>query len=108
MAIFGRHELAKLPFSELPFSTPVGPVEGSPTAVKGLDGWPEHEYQRKVRFQVEMMESALEPRQSSLVIRLARLAAEIDIFQHGGSQSEGPEPFCISSAAIARFGATMR
>jgi DNA-binding transcriptional LysR family regulator len=44
----------------LPFVIPVFPVNGVPTRVKGLDGWPETNYERKVKFQVTLMESALE------------------------------------------------
>jgi DNA-binding transcriptional LysR family regulator len=46
--------------SDLPFVVPVMPVTGSPTRIRGLDGWPDDAYPRKVRFQVTLMESALE------------------------------------------------
>jgi len=45
---------------DLPFVVPINPVQGSPTGVKGLDGWPEHLFPRKVRYRVELMETGLE------------------------------------------------
>ncbi len=45
---------------DLPFVVPVFPLFGTPTRVKGLDGWPDTAYQRKVQFEVTLMESAFE------------------------------------------------
>ncbi|MES2856197.1 MAG: hypothetical protein V4692_10060, partial [Bdellovibrionota bacterium] len=45
---------------ELPYVIPVMPLQGVPTKVRGLDGWPDDAYQRKVRYKVTLMESALE------------------------------------------------
>lgn len=45
---------------ELPYVVPVNPLFGAPTRIKGLDGWPDDAYQRKVKYQVTLMESALE------------------------------------------------
>jgi len=45
---------------DLPFAVPARPLQGTPTEVKGLDGWPDNLFPRKVRFEVDMMESALE------------------------------------------------
>lgn len=44
----------------IPFVVPIMPLQGVPTKVKGLDGWPDHAYQRDVKFKVTLMESALE------------------------------------------------
>lgn len=61
MGIFARKDFCKDQALEAtPFVVPVTPVEGSPTGVKGLDGWPDHLFPRNVVFQVELMESALE------------------------------------------------
>ncbi len=46
--------------SDLPFVTPSAPIHGSPNRVRGLDGWPDDAYPRKIRYQVTLMESALE------------------------------------------------
>lgn len=45
---------------DIPFVIPVTPLFGPPSRVRGLDGWPEDAYPRKVRYQVTLMETALE------------------------------------------------
>jgi DNA-binding transcriptional LysR family regulator len=60
MAIFGLKRWAKVPVEELPFATPIAPLQGTPTGVRGLDGWPEHLFERRVRFRMDMMESAIQ------------------------------------------------
>ncbi len=52
MGIFGKK-------ANLPFVIPVGRVEGSPSKVRGLDGWPDDKIPRKVQYEVELMETAL-------------------------------------------------
>lgn len=49
-----------VPFAELPFVCPNIPVEGTPSKVKGLDGWPDNHYPRHIQHRVGMMEGALE------------------------------------------------
>lgn len=49
-----------IPQPELPFVVPVSPIYGAPSRVRGLDGWPEDAYPRNVRYQVTLLESALE------------------------------------------------
>ena len=46
--------------NELPFVVPVQPISGSPTRVRGLDGWPEDAYRRKIKYRVTLLSSALE------------------------------------------------
>jgi DNA-binding transcriptional LysR family regulator len=48
------------PQEELPFVVPAFPFSGTPTRVKGLDGWPDDAYRRQVKYEVSLMESALE------------------------------------------------
>lgn len=45
---------------ELPFVIPVMPIQGVPTKVRGLDGWPDDAYTRKIMHRVTLLESALE------------------------------------------------
>jgi DNA-binding transcriptional LysR family regulator len=60
MEIFGRPEkFAAMPFAELPFCVPVSAVAGAASAVQGLDGWPLNGPPRKIRYQVQMLETAL-------------------------------------------------
>lgn len=50
----------QLPFEEWPFVVPNFLVEGTPSKAKGLDGWPDDRYPRKIVHRVSMMEGALE------------------------------------------------
>jgi DNA-binding transcriptional LysR family regulator len=47
-------------FAQIPFAAPVTPIEGSPTKVQGLDGWPDDRVPRFIPFRFTMLESALE------------------------------------------------
>ena len=49
----------KTELSELPFVAPLIPSVGMPSSAKGLDGWPEHEFPRHVKYRVDLMESGL-------------------------------------------------
>lgn len=48
-----------LPHPELPFVIPVNPLYGAPSRVRGLDGWPDDAYPRKILYRVTLLESAL-------------------------------------------------
>ncbi len=61
MGIFCRRDVFRdCPFSELPFAAPVTPLSGAPDRIRGLDGWPGDAVPRLVRYEVTLMESALE------------------------------------------------
>lgn len=60
MGVFGLEVFKKEKFNDLPFVIPLLPTEGTPSKVMGIDGWPEHRFERKVKYRVTMMESALE------------------------------------------------
>jgi DNA-binding transcriptional LysR family regulator len=53
--VFESHE-----FAELPFACPITPIEGSPNRIRGLDGWPDDRLPRHRKYQVTLMETALE------------------------------------------------
>jgi DNA-binding transcriptional LysR family regulator len=60
MGVFGiANSFSSRSIKSMPFVAPSIPLEGSPTGLKGLDGWPDHDHQRTIRFRVELMESAL-------------------------------------------------
>jgi DNA-binding transcriptional LysR family regulator len=59
---------------ELPFVVPVMPMTGTPTRMRGLDGWPEDAFERKVLHKVTLMESALE------LVRQGRVAGFFPLF----------------------------
>lgn len=44
----------------IPFVVPISPLTGTPTKAKGLDGWPETNYEREVLYEVTLLESGLE------------------------------------------------
>ncbi len=45
---------------DLPFVVPAEPLNDTPSRIRGLDGWPEDAYKRKIRYEVTLLESALE------------------------------------------------
>jgi DNA-binding transcriptional LysR family regulator len=60
MGIYGRcGTFRDTPFAELPFCVPLSPVSGAALSVQGLDGWPLNGPSRQVRFQVHLLETAL-------------------------------------------------
>jgi len=83
MKIYGLEgRFADIEFSRLPFVTPVSPILGTPTGVKGLDGWPDDKFPRFAKFRVDMMESGLSlARMGSAVI----FAPEFVIRHHNES-----------------------
>lgn len=62
MGIFSSNQnlVEKYSLETVPFAVPINPIEGAPSGVKGLDGWPNHKYERNEKFRVEMMETALQ------------------------------------------------
>jgi DNA-binding transcriptional LysR family regulator len=61
MSPYVRHNFFNnIKISEIPFAAPLQPIMGAPTGVKGLDGWPDHEFPRNIKYKVDMMESAIE------------------------------------------------
>ena len=60
MGAFGLKKFKNTAVKDLPFVVPLGPSEGTPSKVLGLDGWPEHKFQRNIKYRVTMMESAME------------------------------------------------
>ncbi len=61
MGVFtSAHAFKNVAQSDFPFVIPVGPLMGQPTRMKGLDGWPPDAYERKVKYEVTLMESGLE------------------------------------------------
>jgi DNA-binding transcriptional LysR family regulator len=61
MGVFTKHGAFEgVEQQDLPFVVPVNPINSAPTRIRGLDGWPDDAYTRKVRHQVTLMESALE------------------------------------------------
>ncbi|MEK7354976.1 MAG: LysR family transcriptional regulator [Bdellovibrionota bacterium] len=75
MGVFTRKGAFKgMPQMQLPFVIPVSPLQNTPTKVRGLDGWPEDAYRRKVIHKVTLLESALE------LCRQGRVAGYFPVF----------------------------
>ena len=61
MGVFiGQGAFTGIPQKNLPFVVPVLPFQEIPTRVRGLDGWPDNAYSRKIMYRVTLLESALE------------------------------------------------
>ena len=60
MGIFGLKKYKHTPVAALPFVVPLMPLEGTPSKMIGLDGWPNHKISRNIKYRVTMMESAME------------------------------------------------
>ena len=61
MAVYGRSAfLNNADLKTLPFAVPILPIHGAPTKVSGLDGWPDDKLPRYQKYQVTLMESALQ------------------------------------------------
>ena len=61
MGIFAKRGRYKdTPFDQIPFAAPVNPIVSLTSNIRGLDGWPDLEFSRYVKYRVDMIESALE------------------------------------------------
>jgi len=61
MSIYGKSKFFdKVEFDDLPFVAPLGPVSGTPSKAKGLDGWPDDKMPRQIMYKAAMMETALD------------------------------------------------
>jgi DNA-binding transcriptional LysR family regulator len=68
MGIFGLKSFENQAWTELPFVIPLNPADGTPSKVMGLDGWPDHRFDRDIRYRVTMMESAMELMRQGLCV----------------------------------------
>ena len=61
MGIYARADKfpASTKLDELQFVAPIRPIKGTPSGMKGLDGWPDDLLPRNVLYKVDMMESGL-------------------------------------------------
>jgi DNA-binding transcriptional LysR family regulator len=61
MGVFGLVDHFKeQEFPSLPFVVPLSTTKGAPSRIMGHDGWPDHLYDRNIKFRVSMMESAMQ------------------------------------------------
>lgn len=60
MGLFGRSDrFARLPLDELPFAAPMTMATRTGIGLRSLDGWPFEETARRVRYRVDLLETAL-------------------------------------------------
>jgi DNA-binding transcriptional LysR family regulator len=59
---------------KIPFVVPALPIGGAPDRIRGSDGWPEAAFPRLVKYQVTLLESAME------LCRLGKAAAYMPRF----------------------------
>ena len=72
----GRFE--HLALERVPFITPVSPLEGAPSGVKGRDGWPDESVERNVAYRVDSLATGLEiARQGLAAIFIPRFVARL-------------------------------
>lgn len=60
MGVFGLKGAFDTKDPDPPFVVPLAPLEGTPSKVVGLDGWPDHKFPRKFAYRVALMQSAVE------------------------------------------------
>lgn len=79
MGVYTRKgPLQQMKVPELPFAIPAAPLQGTPSKVVGLDGWPDNLVKRSIRYRVTLMESALELcRQGQAAAFLPRFVVEL-------------------------------
>lgn len=79
MGVFGRKSLIEgMNHSQWPFAAPMFSIDNTPTGVKGLDGWPDDKVSRNVRFEVDMMETAMGlARKGIAVVHLPEFVAKL-------------------------------
>jgi DNA-binding transcriptional LysR family regulator len=110
MGVYVRQgAFAGVPQEQLPFVVPITPINSAPTRVRGLDGWPDDAYSRKVKHQVTLLESALE------LCRQGRTAGYFPVFiveEHNRRTREefqlerrrrlNPGPTCYSEVFLVK------
>lgn len=79
MGIFGRSgKFSNFKSEDLPFVVPITPIGGTPSGMKGLDGWPDDKVRRNILYRVDMMESGLAlARAGSACIYIPRFVAKL-------------------------------
>lgn len=64
--------------ADIPFVTPVLPLDGAPSVARGRDAWPDTKIKRNVQFQVDLMTTGLEiVRQGLAAIFIPRFVAQL-------------------------------
>ncbi|WP_374075842.1 LysR family transcriptional regulator [Bdellovibrio bacteriovorus] len=93
MKIFGKKKFFKTEFSELPFAIPTTPVQSPATPFQSLDGWPQEKFPRFVKYEFEMLETALLTTQKGAsVLYCPDFVVRLHNEQSSGQLEEIPSP----------------
>lgn len=68
MEIFGKSSLSSTRFEDLPFAVPIDGVRTAAVNMKLLDGWPDHEFPRQIKYEFELLETALQVASQGLAV----------------------------------------
>jgi DNA-binding transcriptional LysR family regulator len=60
MRIFGQRAMNGKALPDLPFAVPITGVETPTVSIRALDGWPSEEFPRWVKYELELLETALQ------------------------------------------------
>lgn len=60
MSIFGQRSMLNKNFEDLPFAIPIDGIDTPAVSLRSLDGWPSAEFPRKVKYELELLETALQ------------------------------------------------
>ena len=60
MGIFGQKSMLTKKFEDLPFAVPIDGVDTPAVSIRSLDGWPGDEFPRYVKYELELLETALQ------------------------------------------------
>lgn len=60
MQIFGLKSMMAKKLAELPFAIPINGINTASISLRGLDGWPDDAFPRQVKYEFELLETALQ------------------------------------------------
>jgi len=60
MRIFGHKSMTIKKFEDLPFAVPVNGVTTPSVSLESLDGWPNDQFPRQIKYELELLETALQ------------------------------------------------
>lgn len=60
MRLFGARSMLEKKFADLPFAVPIDGVHAPGVALRSLDGWPSDQFPRRIEYEFELLETALQ------------------------------------------------
>ncbi len=60
MRIFGHKSMNAKKFEDLPFAIPIDVVDTPTISLRSLDGWPNDQFPRQIKYELELLETALQ------------------------------------------------